>query len=253
MRASRLLGIPVSNGRVEALIGHILSHPGIVLTPNVDHLVLVHESPALREAYLDAEHHVLDSRVVFLLSRLFGPAFESYVPGVELCERLLARSRQTERRRVFLFGGETAELCERAKKFAHDRWPGIQIVGTLSPPFGYEKDPAQIRRYVDEVLASDPDFVVIGVSFPKQLDFARALRQASARPRTYLCVGATLNFWAGYERRAPAWMNRFGVEWAYRLFQNPRRMIGRYLGRDLRFFPYYFVDRIKARFGSRNA
>ena len=132
--------------------------------------------------------------------------------------------------RVFLLGGAEG-VGARAAQVLSARHRGLNIVGTLSPPLGFEKDPVHNGRVISAITAAGAQIVLVALGCPKQ-ELWMAAQERSFRPAVALGIGATLDFIAGRVRRAPAWMSRSGLEWVYRLGQEPKRMAQRYLVRD---------------------
>jgi N-acetylglucosaminyldiphosphoundecaprenol N-acetyl-beta-D-mannosaminyltransferase len=110
----------------------------------------------------------------------------------------------------------------------------LKVVGTLSPRLDMEQPPECRASVVDTVRAASPDLVLVAFGAPKQELFIAEVEEA-LRPAVLIGIGASLDFVAGIVPRAPAWMSRTGLEWAYRLAQEPRRLWRRYLVRDPKF------------------
>jgi N-acetylglucosaminyldiphosphoundecaprenol N-acetyl-beta-D-mannosaminyltransferase len=135
--------------------------------------------------------------------------------------------------RVFLLGGGDG-VAARAQSELERLLPGIRIVGALGPRVDM-REPASRRDDVrDAVKRATPDIVVVGLGAPKQELFIHESRAALA-PAVLLGLGASIDFLAGAVPRAPAWMSKSGLEWAYRLAREPRRLWRRYLVRDPKF------------------
>jgi N-acetylglucosaminyldiphosphoundecaprenol N-acetyl-beta-D-mannosaminyltransferase len=134
---------------------------------------------------------------------------------------------------VFLLGGMPG-VAQRAAANLIGTYPGLRIVGTLCPPLGFEHDAAQNDDIVQAIRASDADLIFVCLGSPKQEVWIDK-HLARFDKGVFLGVGAAIDFCAGTVQRAPQWMRRSGLEWAYRLSQEPRRLIGRYT-KDLYFF-----------------
>jgi N-acetylglucosaminyldiphosphoundecaprenol N-acetyl-beta-D-mannosaminyltransferase len=156
------------------------------------------------------------------------------VNGADLALRLMERAAAAGYR-VFFLGGD-AGVPELAAHRLRQRLPALQVVGTLSPPFGFDSRPPEIEGTVRAVRAASPHIVLVGLGAPKQELWLRH-HLSEARVPVGIGVGGTFNFWAGRVRRAPAAFQRAGLEWLWRLAQEPRRLWNRYLVRDLKFFP----------------
>ena len=147
--------------------------------------------------------------------------------------RLLCALRRTGTT-MFLYGGRSDEALERAHACAaRDRYPGLQIVGGWSPPFrpltDDERDEVAAR-----INATGADVVWVGTGQPKQEKWMAEMRDRLDAP-ILAGVGAAFDFHAGIVRQAPAWMQRRGLEWTYRLAREPRRLWRRYARYNPRF------------------
>lgn len=205
-----------------------------VVTPNVDHAVMFQEDPRLRAAYRSASLVVADGHPVVLASRLIGRPIPQRVPGSDLAPAVLAKASADRSLRVFLLGAGPG-VAERAAQNIEAKYPGVQVVGTYSPPLGFEKDAAENDRILSRIAAAAPDLLIVGLGAPKQELWVHQHRHAICASAA-LCVGATIDFLAGEKRRAPRWMQRAGLEWLHRLSTEPRRLFRRY-ARDAWIFP----------------
>ena len=210
-----------------------------VVTPNVDHAVMHQEKPELRAAYDDAAMIVADGAPLIAVSRLLGKALPERVAGSDLTPRLLEMASAQfapgdKKLRVFLLGAGPG-VADRAAEKIHQRWPGVEVVGTNCPPLGFEHDEAENQRILAAITAAKPDVLLVGLGAPKQeLWVHRHHERIDAR--VALCIGATIDFLAGEKSRSPVWLQQIGMEWAHRLASEPRRLASRY-ARDTWIFP----------------
>jgi N-acetylglucosaminyldiphosphoundecaprenol N-acetyl-beta-D-mannosaminyltransferase len=205
-----------------------------VVTPNVDHAVLVQHHTGLRAAYQDASLVVADGMPVVWASRLLRRPLPERVTGSDLVPALYASASPESPLRTYLLGAMPG-VAERAAKNITQRWPSVEVVGTYSPPFGFEKDAAENERILQKIASVRPDVLIIGVGAPKQELWVHAHRERIDASLA-ICAGATIDFLAGEKRRAPSWMRRTGLEWLHRCATEPRRLLKRYL-RDAAVFP----------------
>lgn len=222
---------------VARLIEWVNERPGAVqyvVTPNVDHVVMFQEHAGLRSAYAEAGLVVADGFPVVLASRWLGRPLPERVAGSDLVPALLREGTQRGDLSVYLLGA-AAGVAERAALNIERQYAGVRVVGTYSPPLGFEKDPCENRRILDRIAAARPDVLVVGLGAPKQELWVHAHR-SDIRASVALCAGATIDFLAGEKSRAPAWMQSVGLEWLHRLSTEPRRLFRRY-ARDARIFP----------------
>jgi N-acetylglucosaminyldiphosphoundecaprenol N-acetyl-beta-D-mannosaminyltransferase len=205
-----------------------------VVTPNVDHTVLLREHEALQRAYADADLVLADGHPIVWASRLLGQPVPERVPGSDLVPQLFAAVPEGEQLDVFLLGAMPG-VARRAAENMKARWPRVRTTGVYSPPRGFEDDPEECEYILGRIALSRPDVLVVGLGAPKQECWVHRHR-AQIRASAALCVGATIDFLAGEQQRAPRWMQKTGTEWLHRMFSDPRRLIKRY-ARDAWIFP----------------
>jgi N-acetylglucosaminyldiphosphoundecaprenol N-acetyl-beta-D-mannosaminyltransferase len=205
-----------------------------VVTPNVDHTRLLHESAAFRDAYAVADMTLADGMPVVWASRLLGKPLPERVTGADLVPALFSAADESRPLRVFLLGALPG-VADRAAAKIMARWQHVYVSGTYSPPFGFEKDAKQNNDILSRIAAAKCDVVVVGLGAPKQELWVHAHRER-IEARVALCVGATIDFLAGEVRRAPLWVQSAGLEWCYRLLSEPRRLFRRY-AQDALLFP----------------
>lgn len=206
-----------------------------VVTPNVDHAVLLSTRNDLWQAYASASMVLADGAPIVAAAKLLGRALPERVAGSDLVPSVLraAKGRKTPLR-VFLLGAGPG-VAESAAANIHRQYPGVEVVGTHCPPLGFEHNSEQNQAALDAVAACEPDLVVVGLGAPKQELWVH--RNADKlQAKVALCAGATIDFLAGEKKRSPAWMQRMGLEWLHRLSTEPRRLAGRYF-RDAVIFP----------------
>lgn len=205
-----------------------------VVTPNVDHTVLLQERQDLCAAYHDASLVLADGWPVVAASRLVGKPLPERVPGSDLVPMLLQAALPDRPLRVFLLGAAPG-VGERAARNILHEYDGVDIVGVHSPPLGFEFDEDENRRILYLVEQTEPDVLVVGLGAPKQELWVHA-NQDRLKAKVALCVGATIDFLAGEKSRAPRWLQRIGLEWLHRMLSDPRRLVKRYV-RDAWTFP----------------
>ena len=206
-----------------------------VVTPNVDHTVMLHENSQLRDVYEDASLILADGFPVVMAARLLGRALPGRVAGSDLVPALCQRAdRQRRPLRLFLLGAMPG-VAERAKLNIQQRWPAVEVTGVYSPPLGFEKDDSENTRILAMIDEARPDVLVVGLGAPKQEFWVHAHAHQISAPAA-LCVGATIDFLAGEKKRAPQWMQHTGLEWLHRMASEPKRLARRY-ARDAWIFP----------------
>ncbi|GAB2938788.1 hypothetical protein GCM10027203_45380 [Nonomuraea fastidiosa] len=205
---------------------------GAIVTANVDIVRAATRAPDLAALVAAAELVVADGMPVVWAARIAGARLPDRVTGASLVFTLAACAAR-EGRSVFLVGGEPG-VPERAGEVLAARYPGLVVAGAYAPPFGFERDPAEVDRTVKLVCAAAPDLVLVGLGFPKQERLIAVLRPELPRA-WYLGCGAGIPMAAGRFKRAPRALQRAGAEWLFRLALEPRRLARRYLRDDLPF------------------
>ncbi len=225
---------PVSfDGAVEAIIALCRAgHGGTVLTPNVDHVVMAETDDALKAAYDGASLSLADGKPLIWLANAMKRPLPGKVSGSDLLRPLVKRAAD-EGLSCFFFGGVEG-IARRAADILQSENPTLKVAGAHCPPFGFNKDPHKDAEAVDVVVKAKPDLLFVALGAPKQELWMHKHRAALA-PAVSLGIGASLDFIAGTVKRAPPWMSNAGLEWAYRLGQEPRRMFDRYIVRDSAF------------------
>src|SRR4051794_29542915 len=205
---------------------------GRVITPNLDQLRMFHQAPSVRALYHDADLVLADGMPLVWASRLQGTPLPERVAGSSLTLSLTAEAAR-HGASVFLLGGDPG-VAERAAAELAERYPGLRIAGTASPPRGFETDPDEMAGIVQALERTRPDITFIALGFPKQDWLARQLSDHFLET-WFIGVGISLSFVAGELPRAPRWMQLAGLEWLHRLVHEPRRLASRYLVHDLPF------------------
>ena len=207
-----------------------------VVTPNVDHAVMLTHHQGLQASYAGAAMVLADGAPIVAAAKLLGRPLPGRVAGSDLVPQLFeAASQNTDTPlRLFLLGAAPG-VAERAAKNIAQQYQGVEIVGTHSPPLGFEHQSSANQAALDAVAQAQPDVVVIGLGAPKQELWIHQ-NASQLQAKVALCAGATIDFLAGEKRRSPRWMQAIGLEWLHRLATEPRRLAGRYF-RDAVQFP----------------
>jgi N-acetylglucosaminyldiphosphoundecaprenol N-acetyl-beta-D-mannosaminyltransferase len=189
---------------------------------NAAKVVGAQTDPQLREALWTFDVVTADGQAVAWAARLLGLPEVERVAGIDLMEALLARA-AARGHRVFLLGAR-ADVLEAATAELARRYPTLDLVGAQDGYF----DRAEEDRVVGSIRASAPDLLFVALGTPEKELFLARHRDELGVPFA-MGVGGALDVLAGRARRAPAWVQRMGFEWAFRLLQEPRRLARRYL------------------------
>ena len=217
-----------------------------VVTPNVDHTVLLAENESFREAYEDAHMILADGHPIVWASRLLGRPLPERVPGSELVPKLFDSFSRSGKLKVFLLGAAEG-VAAKASQRINEEWSNVETVGVYSPPLGFENDPEESNYILGRIALTRPDVVVVGLGAPKQELWVHQYSD-QIQAKVAFCVGATIDFLAGEKQRAPVWMQRSGVEWLHRMLSEPNRLVKRY-ARDAVIFPQLFVKQMFSQMG----
>ncbi|MER5267206.1 WecB/TagA/CpsF family glycosyltransferase [Actinosynnema sp. NPDC002837] len=205
---------------------------GAIVTANVDIVRAATRSPELAALIAESELVVADGMPVVWAGRLAGVPVPERVTGSSLVFTL-AEAAAREGRSLYLLGGEPG-VPEKAADALRAQYPGLRVVGTDSPPFGFETSAAATAGTVAKAVGAKPDLVFVGLGFPKQERLIRLLR-AELPASWFLGCGAGIPMAAGEFRRASGAVQKLGAEWLHRLALEPRRLARRYLRDDLPF------------------
>ena len=232
----RILGIRLVAQRYEEALTRFRDEaahgvPFRVHFCTVHSMVEAQSNPALMAAFESADVVVTDGVPLVWVARRRGARHAERVCGPDVMLSLCDRGRAVSMRHYFL-GGRTGVPEDLAARLT-ERYPGLLVVGTESPPFrplSEEEDAA----VVDRINAAGPDVVWVGLGSPKQ-EYWAADHQPRLRVGLVMPVGAAFDFHSGRVRRAPRWMQRVGLEWLFRLAMDPRRLFRRYVVTNTKF------------------
>ena len=210
--------------RIEQLIS--LNKNAYVVTPNVDHIVQLERGGELCDIYQEADLILTDGKPLIWISKLYGTPIKEKISGSDLFPLLCQRAAQKGYKMFFL--GAAEGVAAKAAENLTAKYPGLQVVGTYSPPFGFEKNNDELVKIYDMIKNAQPHILVVGLGCPKQEKFIYNHREALCVPIS-LGLGASLDFEAGNIKRAPKWMSDHGLEWLYRAVSEPKRLAKRYI------------------------
>ncbi len=205
---------------------------GYVCVSNVHTVMAAQEDDELRHALQTSTFNVPDGMPLVWALNMLGHSLEDRVYGPELMARASARAAENGQR-FYLYGGRNQGALVQLALNLRTRFPGIRIVGGYSPPHR-PLTAEEEQQVADEINATDADVVWVGIGVPKQEKWMARMRDRLDAP-VLIGVGAAFDFHAGLVPQAPPSLQRIGLEWAYRLVQEPRRLWRRYLRYNPRF------------------
>jgi N-acetylglucosaminyldiphosphoundecaprenol N-acetyl-beta-D-mannosaminyltransferase len=204
------------------------------------------EDPELRAAVHGADFTVPDGQPLIWAMNALGHDLSSRVYGPELMDRACARAARTGRR-FYLYGGRSQGALVELARMLRLRHPGLQIVGGHAPPFRTLTE-AEDEAIVADIRRCRPDVIWVGIGVPRQEKWMARMRDRIDAP-VLIGVGAAFDFHAGIVAQAPERLQRIGLEWAFRLSQEPRRLWRRYL----RYNPWFVAGFARQYLGYRLA
>jgi N-acetylglucosaminyldiphosphoundecaprenol N-acetyl-beta-D-mannosaminyltransferase len=230
----RILGANIDQVRMDEAMKTIhefvvSQQPHQVVTVNLDFLRIAQENPEFQGVINRSDLAVADGMPLVWASQWLGAPLPERVTGVELVDECCALAAR-EGYSIFLLGGAEG-VPEAAAAKLNERHPGQRIAGTYSPPMGpisAEED----QKMVDMIRAAKPQMLFVAFGAPKQDIWIAQHRNVLGVP-VAVGVGGVFNFLTGRVRRAPEWMQRSGLEWLYRVSQEPRRLWRRYFVQDM--------------------
>jgi N-acetylglucosaminyldiphosphoundecaprenol N-acetyl-beta-D-mannosaminyltransferase len=229
-----LFGVPIDNltlretvDRIEEMIRSGRPHQHVVV--NVDKIVKLQRDPQLREAVLDCDLISADGQPIIWASRVLGEPLKERVAGIDLFGAVIERCAERGFRPFLL--GARQEVVEKAAEVLRVRHARLQLAGWRNGYWGADAE----AGVVAEIKRARPHALFVAMSSPKKELFVRKWK-AELQVPFVMGVGGTFDVVAGLVGRAPRWMQRCGLEWLYRLIQEPGRMWRRYLVEDMAFF-----------------
>ena len=204
---------------------------------NAAKAVNLRHDAVLRESLLDCDMVLADGQSVVWAGRMLGRPLPERVAGIDLFEALLDLA-DRERRSIFLLGA-TPQVLAAVQSVIGARWPGVVIAGARD---GYFAD-AEAGAVADDIRAAAPDMLFLGITSPKKEIFLSRHGEHLGVPILH-GVGGSFDVMAGVVRRAPARWQRAGMEWAYRLVQEPGRLWRRYLRTNTQFVALVLKDMV---------
>ena len=234
---AEILGVPLAISDYEQVLDWMdamvaAGERGWLTAAAVNLVMSANDDPATMDALLGATLAVPDGQPLVWALRLLGHSGATRVYGPDLMERWCARAATTGTP-TYLYGGRSEEALELLTRSLRERFPGLAIAGGYSPPFRALTE-GERERVVEDIDGSGAKVVWVGTGQPKQEIWMSGMRAHLDAP-LLVGVGAAFDFHAGIVSQAPGWMQRGGLEWAYRLSREPRRLWRRYASQNPRF------------------
>jgi len=241
-RRITLMDMPIDAITERDAVAHILAElqsgvGGWVITPNLDQLRQFVKKPEVQRYYAEASLVLADGMPLVWAGWILGRRLPERVPGSAMIWSLTAGAAR-EGRSIFLLGGNEGSAAAAAEELLA-KHPDLKVAGTYCPPVGFEKDAGQMELIRERLREVRPDIVYVGLGFPKQEKVIEEVR-GELPGAWFLGIGVSFSFVSGEIGRAPAWMQRLGMEWMHRLVQEPKRLFKRYVVQGLPFAAQLF-------------
>lgn len=215
---------------------------GVVITPNVDHLVKLQKDKEFYEVYKKAEWVICDSKILYMLSKLLKTPLPEAIPGSSFFTAFYEYHQNDPNCKIFLLGAAEGIAIKAMERINQKVGRNI-VVGAHSPSYGFEKKPEECEKLVHMINESGANVLLVGVGAPKQEKWIMKYRNEMPGIDIFMGLGATIDFEAGTLKRAPKFWQRIGMEWLYRCLKEPKRLFKRYFIDDMQFF-YYFTKQL---------
>ena len=215
---------------------------GVLVTPNLDHLIKLQYDKEFYDCYKSADWVVCDSRVLCLLSKLLRNPIQEAIPGSSFFTSYYLYHKEDYDCKIYLLGAKEG-VAQKAMVRINEKVGRDIVIGALSPSFGFENNEQECSEIVKTINESGANVVLVGVGAPKQEKWIFKYKDKMPNVKTWMALGATIDFEAGNVKRAPHWMQTLGMEWFYRFLMEPKRLFKRYFIDDMQFF-YFFSQQL---------
>lgn len=210
---------------------------GVLVTPNVDHLVRLQKDKDFFDVYQNAEWVICDSTIIQLFSKLLPKSFPEVIQGSSFFPSYYWEHRDDETCRIFLLGAKEG-VAEEAMRRINQKVGREIVVGCYSPSFSFEFNEDENKRIYQMIRESRANVVLVGVGCPKQEKWIYNNKNNLPEVDIWMALGATIDFEAGFKKRAPKVWQKLRIEWFYRMVQEPKRIAKRVF-QDLIIFYYW--------------
>lgn len=233
IKTCRILGVNIAVTNMAQTVQYIENNleelrGKYICVSNVHTTVMAHDNPAYRNVQNSAAIALPDGKPLSVVSRKRGYTEAERVTGPDLMGELFARENGLKH----FFYGDKEETLQILQQKLKEKYPDIQIVGMVSPPFRSLSQEEE-KAYIQQINDSGADIIWIGLGAPKQENWM--YEHQGMFQGVMVGVGAGFSYHAGLIKRAPEWMQKMSLEWLYRLMQDPVRLFKRYFTTNLKF------------------
>lgn len=234
-KCCNILGVDIAVTNMRSVLHYLTKNlerlrGEYVCVSNVHTTVMAYNDASYRNVQNSAAIAIPDGKPLSLVCRVRGYKKAQRVAGPDLMPALLRLSEERGYRHYFY--GSTQQTLKSLEENVRRRYPNLVIAGTYSPPFR-SMTKEEDEQIIKEINESKPDFIWVGLGAPKQEQWM--YEHKGKINGVMLGVGAAFDFHAGTAKRAPKWMQECYLEWLYRLIQDPKRLLGRYVRSNAQF------------------
>lgn len=237
-----ILNIQVDNIEKSELLKKF--DEGVLVTPNVDHLMKLQHDREFYDLYMKAEYITVDSQVVKLAMKFLGNPVKEVITGSDFFPAFYNYHKDNDDIKVFLLGAAPG-VADKAMTIINNKIGREIIVGAHSPSFGFEKNEEENNKILEIINSTQANVLVVGVGAPKQEKWIFKYKDKLPKIKIHLAIGATIDFEAGNIKRAPKIFQKLALEWLYRMMKEPKRLWRRYIIEDFPFFQLILKQKLK--------
>ena len=239
METVKVLNIDIQNTTRRELLENLTE--GVLVTPNLDHLIKLQKDREFYEVYQKAEWVVCDSKILYLFGKLLKTPIKEAIPGSSFFTSYYMYHKDDADCRIFLLGAKEG-IAQKAMERINGKVGRRMVVGAHSPSFGFEKNEEECEELCRIVNESGANVLLVGVGAPKQEKWIMKYKDRMGGVKLFMALGATIDFEAGTLKRAPQFWRKAGMEWFYRFLKEPKRLFRRYFVDDIHFFRYFALQ-----------
>lgn len=218
--------------KIDRLI--LKNNSSYVVTPNLDHIVVLENDKEFAKAYKNADLIVADGKPLIWISKYLKNPIKEKISGSDLFPQM-CKLASVKGYTIFILGAAEG-VAEKAALNLEKKYEGLKIVGTYSPPIGFENNSNELMIIKRKITEVKPDILAVSLGSPKGEKYiCNHLREYGVA--LGISIGATIDFEAGNIKRAPRWMSECGLEWLYRITRDPKRLIKRYWNDAIKIIP----------------
>lgn len=236
MNYIRFLNIKILTVTQEYLLRNLKN--GVLITPNLDHLIKLQKDKEFYHLYKEAEWVICDSKILYLTSKLLKYPLPEAIPGSSFFTAFYQYHKDNPSCKIFLLGAMDG-VAQKAMESINRKVGRNIVVGAMSPSYGFEKKQDENELIYKTINESGANVVLVGVGAPKQEKWIFTHKDKMPNIDIWMALGATIDFEAGNIKRAPMIFQKLAMEWFYRFLKEPKRMFRRYFVDDMKFFWYF--------------